>query len=802
MTLMTFPKKLCRLFRRFRGQTGYLKYYRTLPLKEKTVLVDSQHGEELRGNMFYLLRELCQNPEYADYRIYVTVVASKRKSFQQLMEANAIQGATLLVLGTKAYYKVAASAKYLFNDTSFLPFFIKKEGQVYLNTWHGTPLKTLGRRVAQEPHSIGNVQRNLLMADYLLFPNRFTKERLQEDYMLADIGEATLLMGGYPRNAAFFNTERATTIRTRQKLDGKKVYAYMPTWRGVVGNADSKADAFLQTTLMTLDGMLRDEEVLFVNLHPLARKSVEFQEFKHIHAFPQEYETYEFLNTADALVTDYSSVFFDFALTRKKTVLYTYDEEEYLADRGLYMPLSDLPFPQVKTPEELMAVLRAEKAYDDEAFVSTFCPYDSPDAARLLCERVILGRQNGLKEDRFPHNGKKNILLYVGNLAKNGITASMQNLLSHVDRSQYNYYITFDAQNVAAYRDVLFHLPEGVRYLSCMGNMNMSFGQTLMFVLYHCRCVPFKWFWKTTQSVFIYELRRRYGEIPFSTVIQFNGYEYEKILMFSQVAGYKAIYVHSDMVNEINTRGYQRREVLNYAYTHYDKLAIVSEDIMEPTREFTIGRDDHFCLARNIVNYRDIQTKATQPFVLDADTLVTPCDKEQLQEILENDGRKFVTIGRFSPEKGHLRLLDAFSRVWEEHPDTYLVILGGHGDLYEKTVAKAAALPCRDHVLIIQSMSNPYIVLTRCDYFVLSSLYEGFGIVIAEADILGKPVVSPDINGPRGFMQKNGGTLVENSTEGLYRGMKAQLEGRVPVMGVDFEAYNREAIHEFYGLLQ
>jgi CDP-glycerol glycerophosphotransferase len=68
-------------------------------------------------------------------------------------------------------------------------------------------------------------------------------------------------------------------------------------------------------------------------------------------------------------------------------------------------------------------------------------------------------------------------------------------------------------------------------------------------------------------------------------------------------------------------------------------------------------------------------------------------------------------------------------------------------------------------------MPNPYNLLARCDYFVLSSLHEGFGLVIAEADILGKPVISTDIEGPRTFMKKNGGTLVENSENGNVLGV-------------------------------
>ena len=97
-------------------------------------------------------------------------------------------------------------------------------------------------------------------------------------------------------------------------------------------------------------------------------------------------------------------------------------------------------------------------------------------------------------------------------------------------------------------------------------------------------------------------------------------------------------------------------------------------------------------------------------------------------------------------------------------------------------------------------MPNPYTVLKKCDYFILSSHYEGFGLVLAEADILGKPAISTDIAGPRTFMQAHGGTLVGNSTAGILEGMYLLKDGKVPVMNVDYEKYNDEVREQFDSL--
>lgn len=79
---------------------------------------------------------------------------------------------------------------------------------------------------------------------------------------------------------------------------------------------------------------------------------------------------------------------------------------------------------------------------------------------------------------------------------------------------------------------------------------------------------------------------------------------------------------------------------------------------------------------------------------------------------------------------------------------------------------------------------------------------EGFGLVLAEATVLSIPVISTDIDGPRLFMEKHGGYLVDNSEKGILQGMKDCLDGKVKPLVVDFEEYNKKAVNEFYNLMK
>ena len=99
-------------------------------------------------------------------------------------------------------------------------------------------------------------------------------------------------------------------------------------------------------------------------------------------------------------------------------------------------------------------------------------------------------------------------------------------------------------------------------------------------------------------------------------------------------------------------------------------------------------------------------------------------------------------------------------------------------------------------------MSNPFPLLKQCDYLVLSSFYEGFGLVLAEADMLGVRCISTRVVGPSMFLEKYGGYLMENSKAGILQGMQDCLDGKVPErLAIDYEQYNREAVEQFESLI-
>lgn len=776
----------------------YLKYVEKLPIDDHVILLESQQGKEFGGNMYYLIKELSNNTQYNTFKIYLSVTKNRIEEAQQFYQNRGLTNVKFVKLNSYDYFKLMASAKYLINDNTFLPFFIKKEGQVYLNTWHGTPLKSLGKKINNDLHNIGNSQKNFIASDYLLYPNEYTKDHMIEDYMIENLCSNTYLLEGYPRNTAFFDDNLKNKIKQEFDLNNKKIIAYMPTWRGTLsGKSNPIVQANINYILEEFEENLKDDQILYVNLHPIESSSVDFSIYKKVKPFPKKYETYEFLNVVDILVTDYSSVFFDFLNTRKKIILYTYDKEDYLSSRGVYKELETFPFPIVETMEEVLKEINKPKEYDDTDLIEEFCKYDCKDSSKHILERVIFGNKDNIIEGKIADNKKENVFLFAGRLANNGITTSLKNLLNNINTDEKNYYILFNARALIRNLDTLREFSNITNYYSIKGMMNLNIGKKILLKMYSSKLISTESYMKKMKSAYQYELKRIFADARIDSIIHFTGYGAKTINLYSQFNGNNAIYVHANMQEEINIRSNQRFDALKYAYNAYDRVAVVTNDMIEPTYNISQNRDN-IRVCRNIIDYQSILAKSKLDLTLDDKTVVYPSES-QLFNILNSNNTKFLNVGRFSPEKGQMRLLKSFAKLQEKYPNTNLIIIGGESykNYFSQIIECVEELGLQDKVALVKSLSNPFPIVKQCDCSVLTSYAEGFGLVLAEADVLNVATFSVDIPGPKKFMEQYGGTLVENSDEGIYQGLEDFVNGKIHPMGVDYKEYNNEALHEF-----
>jgi len=412
---------------------------------------------------------------------------------------------------------------------------------------------------------------------------------------------------------------------------------------------------------------------------------------------------------------------------------------------------------------------------------------------RILCDIL-----NGKFSSHKSHHSKKRVLLYSGSLAQNGLTASLLNLLSNLE-NDCEYMITYRENSLKGSPERLEKIPHNFRKIPVSGGFIMSVSELLCYILYFKLDFSGGLIKKRIDRLFKREWARLYGALSVDTAVQFTGYEYGVIKLFESFDGNRVIFVHNDMVQEIKQRHNQHLLTLRQAYRNYNTVALVTEDMRAPTLEIC-GTQDNFRIVPNCHDYKTVLNKSTLPMEFQPET---ECNISfgELEKIMKSDREKFITIGRFSAEKAHMRLIDAFGDYCRKFPEkeTVLIIIGGRGVLYDKTVeyAEKSGLP----VILIRSMENPMPILKQCSLFMLPSEYEGLGLVMLEADTLGVPVFATDVPGPGCFLSEYGGHLAKNSREGIFDAMCLFEKGEIKPMNIDFESYNRYAVTCFKNIL-
>ncbi|MBR2547187.1 MAG: CDP-glycerol glycerophosphotransferase family protein [Eubacterium sp.] len=412
-------KKLKDKVQRFFSITPHLKYIYAFHVKhskivENAVLLESFHGKTINDSSLVMAREILRSYP-GQYKLYYAT--RDMKAHSKFIKAEGLD-VELVDTTTAKYMKVLATSKYIIANASLPMVFIRRKEQVYLQTWHGTPLKTLGRKMRFGIESMYNVQHNFLQASYILQPNEFTKDAIMGDYFLEDLYTGKVIMSGYPRNQILMQPDKAEALRSRLGLDGKTVYAYMPTWRGTSNHTIETDEYFheIRKIFDKLDQEMAHDQVMYVNFHPILQGSFDFKKYKHIKPFPKGVDNYSFLSCADCLVTDYSSVLFDFSLTKKPVVLFMYDYDQYIHDRNLYMDIKTLPFRQIYETDEFVKCISGGEAlndsYEDTEYFSSFFRYDSPDNPEKILRLLFKGDESGLTVIDYSHNRDKEWTLY------------------------------------------------------------------------------------------------------------------------------------------------------------------------------------------------------------------------------------------------------------------------------------------------------------------------------------------------------------------------------------------------------
>lgn len=297
-----------------------------------------------------------------------------------------------------------ARAKYWVFNTR-LPKHVKKRDEtVYLQTWHGTPLKRLGvdiEAVQMPGTDTGRYKKNFTFEssrwDYLISPNQYSSDIFRRAFNF----DNKMLEYGYPRNDILHQANQGDIDRIKKKAGipvDKKVILYAPTWRDNQFIEKGKYSFELPLDLDRMREELSDEYVLVLRLHYLVASQLELTGYED---FAYDLSTYddiaELYLISDILVTDYSSVFFDYANLNRPILFYTYDLDDYKGKiRGLYFDIeTEVPSPLLMTSDELINAIKnideLNENYKEKykEFYNRFCSWENGKAAENVVKTVF-----------------------------------------------------------------------------------------------------------------------------------------------------------------------------------------------------------------------------------------------------------------------------------------------------------------------------------------------------------------------------------------------------------------------------
>jgi CDP-glycerol glycerophosphotransferase len=798
-----------------------------------TVFYESFAGNGMLCNPEAIFRALLTDPEFSQLT-HVWALTNKSENRSVVSEFADNPRVQFVRPGSSGYYKALATSGYLINNATFPPEFGKRDGQVYLNTWHGTPLKKMGYDIGDPASRVGNVIRNFLNADYLLSNSEFMTEQMYEGaHRLRQIYRGRIIEEGYPRiDRQFMSASEQDSTRDRLKhaglaIDDRRIILYAPTWKGTNFNRPEDDANELIERVAELSSLIdTDRYVVLLKTHQVVHRFAARRPEITGYLVPNEIPTNSVLGVADILVTDYSSIFFDFLATGRPIVFLTPDIGDYAGYRGLYMEPETWPGPVVRTvPELAQELVSLDRSGPSPAVAdryrasrARFCAYDDGGAAARIVDIVFRRQEAGYRIVRATRDDRPSILIHGGGMRPNGITSSLLSLLDAIDHTRFDVSVSFPNSYNRQVVEKQGQINPQVRQLARVGGMNGSKVGTVARRLAvrrgdlrsHSRNPKQRMLWDD-------EWTRCFGSSMFDYVVNFSGYgPLGATLLLHAPGAERSIWLHNDMAADAHrVVGGRRRHFHDLTsvfslYPEYDHLVSVSQSLAEINARSLAryAEPSRFTSAANLANTGrvlaaadvDLRAAAADPAtgtVPDWAAELAASEPAESEQAASDSVTTFVTVGRLSPEKNQARLIRAFAAAHAERPKTRLIIVGT-GPLENDLTDLVARLGLTESVWLVGHQSNPYALMARCDCFVLSSDYEGQPMVVLEARILGLPVVTVDFGSVADSLPGDAGVIVPATDADLARGLLAFLDGAVTTGSFDAAAYNHRAVEEFY----
>lgn len=423
-------------------------------LDSRMIFYESMSGSKMMGNPFSIFNAIYNDRRYKDY-MHVWVVNTFANIPSEYIDKENI---IFVKRNSDAYLKYITMSKYLICDSVFGKYFTRKKDQLFLQTTHGIYYKTVGRESENKVLGVSHSSRHYIQSTHLIAPNDFMVAKEKSSYSIEGIYSGEIAKVGYPRIDDTLNMSDEKKITLKQKLnihDDKKLVLYAPTWRG-----DGKFD--VSRLCHDLSELSKLSVHILFRGHPITRKLLKGANLpKNVIVPTDDISTNDIMAITDILISDYSSVFFDFIPTEKPIVHYLYDLDDYLSTRGLNLSEDDLPGFVAKTTNELIDCVKRGVIDDtpDEKYLkakSIFCPYDQGESSINVANWFFRNDKSGVRVVKSKNRQRK-ILYFGGMLTDRMVLSEMVSSMSDELKRNSNVTAMFSSK-LAKDQDVMSYI--------------------------------------------------------------------------------------------------------------------------------------------------------------------------------------------------------------------------------------------------------------------------------------------------------------------------------------------------------
>lgn len=416
----------------------YIKHRTTSAVNRQVIFYETMSGARMGDNPFSIFEYLRSHPSYGSFLHVWSVdsngaIPDRYKGLSNVVFAHR---------NTASYTYFLASAGYVIGNANLPGFFTRRPRQKYLNTWHGVPYKALGRNTPKSRFGNPAGTSTFLKATHILTPCEFMTKAVVSAYSMSGVSNATIAETGYPRVDLSLSPARRDLTRLRKIFgtddphvlgDSRPRVLYAPTWRSENDEDVVDADQLIED-LKALAAL--DVQIMYRGHHRMDRiiRDTSVSDLiGNVVIPPQEISSNDLMTVVDILITDYSSIFFDFLPTGRPVVQYLYDYDNYKRSRGLNLELEDLPGAVAFSREELASTVQSiarELSESDENrdfardplqgaeykhAQQRFCPHEDGESSQRAINFFIKDDTNGIPS-RKVRDGRRTIAFWAGNL--------------------------------------------------------------------------------------------------------------------------------------------------------------------------------------------------------------------------------------------------------------------------------------------------------------------------------------------------------------------------------------------------